>query len=120
MSFPPINPGKPIDVYAGDPISWSYRLLDQDGDPFDLTGQSDWEAQWRWEPNARAFTEITVEVTDPTSGTIVLSMTAEDTAQPDEKSDLRSGVFDVQSTFAGEVQTWIRDGINWRRDVTRV
>jgi hypothetical protein len=103
-----------LEVYAGD--TWSQAFVFKTGDdPEDLTGWSDWEAEWRETPDATDSITLSASVSgDPADGTIVVSATPEQT-----RAMGASGVFDVQALDGVTVRTFIRCKTKWRQDVTR-
>lgn len=109
--FPPQVPT--VVVYRGDTTTWpSYIFRDDDGALINLSAYS-WAGQWRSSTDAATSVSLAVDVSQAASGQITLSATAAQTA------DMSNGVWDLQSTLAGAVRTWIRGQVLVEKDVTR-
>lgn len=117
MPEPTQMPAKvqPVNLYIGDNTTWpTYRFLEDDGiTPQDLTGYT-WAAQWRPTPDATEFVALSLDLDDIADGRITPYATAAQSAQVGV-----NGAWDLQSTKAGVVRTWLRGSVIAVRDVTR-
>jgi hypothetical protein len=103
-----------VAVYAGDSLEFpTYQVLDSDKVAVDLSSWT-WRAQWRRNPMSSTFIELTIDDSDAADGKIYISATPEQTTEMGS-----SGVWDLQGTKAGEVETWLRGPTVYTQDVTR-
>lgn len=103
-----------VTVYAGDTLRLEYHLLDDQGDPADVSAW-DFTAQWRQTVTSTDAIDLTVDTTEAATGVIIISATADQT-------NLMSnpGVWDLQGIDGDEVHTFLRGVTRWMKDVTRV
>lgn len=98
--------------YAGDTYTFPSFTFEESGVPIDLTSYT-WAAQWRATPTSTTAVDIALDITQLAVGKITPSVTAEQS-----ETMVGAGVWDLQSTKAGVVKTWIRGNTSVRKDVT--
>ncbi len=103
----------PTPVYAGDTLTIEYRFRDDTDTPVDLTAWT-FTAQWRAAPSEATSVPFTVDQTNRSTGVIVLTMSATQTAAMG-----RSGVFDLQGVNGSVVRTFVSGSTVYTPDVTR-
>lgn len=119
MSLPPLSP-EPILVYSGEPCSFnSYEFGSEDTSdppvftPRDLSGWT-FLAYWRVYTSSVEFLPLTVDASGASAGVLGVSCDGPTTALMK-----RGGVWDLQGTFGGVVETLLRGETKWTLDVTR-
>ena len=113
MPFPSRVP--PVQIYEGDDIDWPTYTFTENGLPIDLSSYT-WAAQWRVTPDATDSITLTLDTGELALGKIGVSATASQTAQ----MTAQNGVWDLQSTKAGVVRTWVFGATVSQKDVTRL
>lgn len=115
MAFPTEAPL--VRVYAGDDAELvRYQLFQADGvTPRDLTGYTNWIAQWRTSADSTTFLPLTVDTTNLAIGKFVVAAPNTTTA-----AMTGDGVWDVEATGPEGIRTFVFGRTSLRRDVTRV
>ena len=113
MPFPSRVP--PVAIYEGDDTDWPVYTFSEAGVPLDLSTYT-WAAQWRTSPDATESVTLTLDLTEQAVGKIGVSANASQTAT----MVATNGVWDLQSTKAGIVRTWIYGATTSTKDVTRL
>lgn len=107
---------EPVDlvIYRGDSGRFRVTVTDPAGAPLDVSGAT-WESQMR--PNQDSTTQQTFTVTpvvgDPSSVDVILD------AATSAAIDFTAGVWDLQMTMTGEVQTLLGGRVTVTKDVSR-
>lgn len=113
MPFPSRVP--PVQVYEGDTLVFPTYTFAEGGVAIDLSSYT-WAAQWRVTADATDSITLTLDLSQQVAGKITPSATALQTAQMTSEN----GVWDLQSTKAGVVRTWVYGPTVSTKDVTRL
>ena len=104
-----------IVAYAGDTYQHEFEFVDEDDAAMDLSART-FAAQWRprrSSPNSQAVS-FTVDDSDAATGIVTITLSAAQMAALDP-----TGVYDLQSTVAGVVETLVPGPFTTTLDVTR-
>lgn len=113
MPFPSRVP--PVAIYEGDDLVWPTYTFTEAGVPINLSSYT-WAAQWRVTADAAESITLALDLSQQAVGKITPSATAAQTAQ----MVATNGVWDLQSTKAGVVRTWVYGQTTSTKDVTRL
>lgn len=106
-----------LNIYQGDTFRISFRILDSNNDPLDLTGQTP-KSEIRDAPGGtliESFTATLATQSGDTLGQVDLEMASADTTALTPGT---IGVWDLQLTNAGEVTTYIGGSVTVQAEVT--
>ena len=113
----PPAPGEPderVIVVRGDHWTQSVEVVDDDGNPVDLSAWSDWTSQWRPSHDDARVIELD-PVSGGVNGMLTVSATPTQTVQMDEYEG--GGWFDVQAG-SPQVKTFVMVRTWMQKDVT--
>lgn len=102
-----------VKIVRGDNWTQSFNAKDDAGDPFDLSGYSDWTAQWRKTHDDTVAYDLVV-VSGGVTGVLTVSATPEQTRFMGNSD----GWVDIQAS-SPEVRTFIQARTHKIKDVTR-
>ena len=102
-----------LTIYRGDDYAHTVTVTDEAGDPVDVSG-STWAAQFRRHDRDETAVDFAIDATNAATGVIVHSLTAAQTADLPAR-----GVYDLQRTTDGEVETYLAGDVTVTGDVTR-
>ena len=104
----------PVEVYAGDSLSFPGLVFRRDGVGRDLEdeGWTNWRAVWK-KPRNSDRVELTVDASEADVGRILIFASEEVTREMGT-----SGLWDLQAELNGQVRTFIRGTTSYREDVT--
>lgn len=113
-----------LQLYAGDGVEFRLICTDSGNAPVDISGVVEAEVRVDRLVADPPVVEFTCDLTDPTNGIVVLSLTGEQTQQliadPSTSKGKFTGVWDVQWTPTGlEPRTLCQGKIECVADVTR-
>lgn len=109
--FPEVVPS--LNIYTGDTFEQAYRFK-TNGNSINLVedGWSNWKCFIKSTPDSETGFEVDIDLSEASSGRIVLSIAAADT------ETVPAGYFDVQAENNGVVKTWISGSVRLRKGVT--
>lgn len=115
-------PGKAeLQLYRGDTRVWLVTFTADDGSDLDLSGRT-WVAQIRSDlaRTDPVVATVTVDDTDSATGTLTLTLPADEAANLGPLNDKGQAVlyWDLQSDDAGVVQTWLAGKVKVTGDVS--
>jgi hypothetical protein len=115
-------PGKAdLKLYRGDTRVWLVTFTADDGSDLDLSGRT-WVAQIRSDlaRTDPVVATVTVDDTDSATGTLTLTLPADEAANLGPLNDKGQAVlyWDLQSDDAGVVQTWLAGKVKVTGDVS--
>ena len=102
-----------LTIYRGDDYSHTVTIQAEDGTPEDVSGSTR-AAQFRRHDRDETAVDFTVDTTNAATGVIVHSLTAAQIADLPPR-----GVYDLQRTTDGEVETYLAGDVTVTGDVTR-
>jgi hypothetical protein len=113
-----------LSLYAGDGISFRLICKDETGSPVNITGTVEAQVRVDRSPTSSPIVEFTAGLTQSNQGTVMLSLTGDQTQtimdDPSSKNGKFTGVWDVQWTPGGqEPRTLIQGKVECFADVTR-
>lgn len=112
MPFPTRVP--PVTIYKGDTTTFPTYEFSEGGVAIDLSTYT-WAAQWRTTAEATDSITLALDLSGQVAGKITPSATATQT-----ETMTTTGVWDLQSTKAGVVRTWVFGSTTCQKDVTRL
>jgi hypothetical protein len=122
MATEPLPGDYPITLYRGDTRVWTFAFLEDDQETtIDLTGKT-WESEVRSATDASpVLLTFTIDDTDAADGVIVVTLpaTAWDDVDIGSTAPTSKWFWDLQSTEAGVVRTWVKGKVKVLWDVTR-
>jgi hypothetical protein len=120
MASEPLPGDYPVTLYRGDTRVWSLAFTEDDGTtPIDLTGKT-WRAQVRETvDSASPLMDITVDDTDAATGELVLTLPATEWVGVAAETPTEKWYWDLESTDAGVVRTYLAGKVKIRGDVSR-
>lgn len=111
--YPPKVPD--VLIYSGDHTVFPSYTIKEDGVAVDLSGYTNWQAQWRKSVDASTSIPLTVDTTQLALGVFTVSATSAQTT-----SMAGGGVWDIQAESPeGHIRTFMYGATKWRKDVTR-
>ena len=120
MASEPLPGDYPLNLYRGDTRVWTLSFTEDDGTtPIDLTGKT-WRSQVRETPDAAsALMDITVDPTDAATGVLVLTLPATEWTGVATETPTTKWAWDLESTEAGVVRTYLKGKVKILGDVSR-
>lgn len=110
-----------LKLYRGDTRVWLVTFTADDGSDLDLSGRT-WVAQIRSDlaRTDPVVATVTVDDTDAATGTLTLTLPADEAANLGPLNDKGQAVlyWDLQSDDAGVVQTWLAGKVKVTGDVS--